>query len=146
MTRTPYAHPLDQYRTVDAYGAAAADRLQLISRMLQGALDRITAARGHMVRGEIAAKGEALGRAIRLVDGLHGCLDMERGGGIAANLAALYDYMTRRLIEGNLHNDPRALDEVTGLLEDIRDGWQEMSRQQAATGTASHAGAVPGLA
>lgn len=119
---------LNQYRTVDAYGAAAAsDRIQLVLRMMQGALDRIATAGGHMQRGEQAQKGEALGRAVRMIDGLRSCLDHERGGEIAANLAALYDYMTRRLTEGNLHNDPRPLDEVAQLLDGIRSGWQQMA-------------------
>lgn len=119
--------PMNQYRTVDAYGAAAAgDRLQLIARMLQGALDRIATARGHMQRGEQAPKGEALGRAVRLIDGLRACLDHERGGDVAANLAALYEYMTRRLTEANLRNDQRPLDEVADLLDEIRSGWEQM--------------------
>ena len=50
-----YHNPMNQYRTVDAYGAAAAgDRVQLIARLMQGALDRIATARGHMQRGEVA--------------------------------------------------------------------------------------------
>ena len=120
-------NPMYQYRTVDAYGAASAgDRVQLIARMLQGALDRIATARGHMQRGEQAAKGEALGRAVRLIDGLRACLDQERGGEIAGNLAALYEYMTRRLTEANLRNDQRLLDEVADLLDEIRSGWEQM--------------------
>jgi flagellar protein FliS len=119
--------PMNQYRTVDAYGAASAgDRLQLIARMMQGALDRIATARGHMQRGEQAAKGEALGRAVRMIDGLRSCLDQERGGDVAANLAALYEYMTRRLTEANLRNDQRPLDEVADLLDEIRSGWEQM--------------------
>jgi flagellar protein FliS len=101
--------------------------MQLILRLLQGALDRITSARGHMQRREIALKGEALGRAVRMIDGLRACLDHKNGGDIAANLAALYEYMTRRLTEGNLRNDPHALDEVAELLEEIRSGWEEVS-------------------
>jgi flagellar protein FliS len=121
-------NPLAQYRSVDAYGAAAAaDRTQLILRMLQGALDRIATARGHMGRGELAPKGEALGRAVRMIEGLRACLDHERGGEIAANLAALYDYMSRRLTEANLRNDTRLLDEVAGLLDEIRAGWEQMA-------------------
>lgn len=119
--------PMNQYRTVDAYGAASAgDRLQLVARMMQGALDRIATARGHMQRGEQAPKGEALGRAVRMIDGLRSCLDHERGGEVAANLAALYEYMTRRLTEANLRNDQRPLDEVADLLDEIRSGWEQM--------------------
>src|SRR5690606_31242683 len=108
---------LNNYRTVDAYGAAAAsDRTQLVLRMMQGALDRIATARGHMVRGEPGPKGETLGRAVRLIDGLRACLDPQQGGpagaDMAANLGALYDYMGRRLTEANLRNDTAALDEV----------------------------------
>jgi len=128
MNYTQSNHPMNQYRTVDAYGAAAAsDRMQLVLRMMQGALDRIAMARGHMRRGEAAAKGEALGRAVRLIDGLRSCLDLQRGGEIAANLSALYDYMTRRLTEANLRNDERGLDEVAELLEEIRGGWEQMA-------------------
>jgi flagellar protein FliS len=128
MNYTQSNNPMNQYRTVDAYGAAAAsDRMQLVLRMMQGALDRIAMARGHMRRGEQGPKGEALGRAVRLIDGLRSCLDHERGGEIAANLAALYDYMTRRLTEANLRNNQRGLDEVAELLEEIRGGWEQMA-------------------
>lgn len=132
MTYGTPGDALGQYRSVDAYGAAAAgDRVQLVLRMMQGALDRIAAAKGHMQRREVAPKGEALLRAVRLIDGLRSCLDHERGGPVAANLAALYEYMVRRLTEGNLRNDARPLDEVAELLGEIRDGWQELSQRPA---------------
>lgn len=135
MNFTQNHDPLNQYRAVDAYGAAASsDRMQLILRMMQGALDRLAAAGGHMARGEQGPKGEALGRAVRLIDGLRSCLDKERGGEIAANLAALYEYMTRRLTEANLRNDPRCLNEVADLMEQIRSGWEQMAA--ATTGAA----------
>jgi flagellar protein FliS len=139
-----YGHnnPMNQYRTVDAYGAAAAgDRLQLVARLMQGALDRIATARGHMQRGEQAPKGEALGRAVRMIDGLRSCLDHEQGGEIAANLAALYEYMTRRLTEANLRNDQRPLDEVADLLDEIRGGWEQM---MASPGLRAVPAAIPG--
>ena len=127
-----YHNPMNQYRTVDAYGAAAAgDRVQLIARLMQGALDRIATARGHMQRGEVAAKCEALSKATRMIDGLRSCLDHEKGGELANRLAALYDYMTRRLTEANLRNEPRYLDEVADLLDEIRSGWEQMMASPA---------------
>lgn len=120
---------LGNYRSVDAYGAAAAaDRVQLVLRMMQGAIDGIATARGHMARGAVGPKGECIGRAVRLVDGLRACLDGQRAGpagsSLVTNLASLYDYMTRRLTEANLHNDVEALDEVARLLAELRSAWQ----------------------
>jgi flagellar protein FliS len=138
MNPTP-ASALGQYRAITAYGAAAGDRLQLVLRMMDGALDRIVTARGHMARRETAAKGEAIGRAIGLIDGLRTSLDKQRGGEIATNLEALYDYMMRRLVEANLRDDERRLDEVAGLLDEIRSGWQSISSNAQARDPAADA-------
>lgn len=130
MNQPTPGNALGQYRVTDAYGAAAAsDRLQLINRMMQGALDRIATARGHMRRGETAAKGEQIGRAIGLVDGLRACLDTGDGQDIAANLDSLYDYMLNRLMDANLRNDDAALEEVAELLGEIKSGWELMAAQ-----------------
>ena len=127
---------LGQYRAVNAYGAANGDRLQLILRMMNGAMDRIVTARGHMSRNEVAPKGEAIGKAIGLIDGLRTSLDRERGGDVARNLESLYDYMMRRLVEANLKNDERRLEEVAGLLDEVRSGWEAMARSQPVAGAA----------
>ncbi len=124
--------PLGHYSTVNAYGAAEADNgLELILSLMRGAQDRIASARGHMERGEAAAKGEQLGKAIALIDGLRGALNMDAGGDIAGNLEALYEYMNRRLVEANASNETAALDEVAALLAEIRDAWEQVMRQSA---------------
>jgi len=127
MSSPPHHSALGQYRSTNAYGAAAADdSLHLILHMLEGAISRIATARGHMARNEIALKGEDLGRAIGLIDGLRTSLDRDRGGDIAGNLEALYDYMMRRVVEANLNDDTGILDEVEHLLGEIKSGWQAL--------------------
>jgi flagellar protein FliS len=124
---------LEHYRSVGAYGAAAsADRKELVLRMLDGAQDRIASARGHMQREETASKGEAIGKAIGIIDGLRASLDIEKGGEIAANLDALYDYMNRRLVEANAANRVELLDEVAHLLGEIRTAWQGVMKSAEA--------------
>ena len=119
---------LGQYRKTNAHGAAAGgDSLQLISHMMQGALGSIAKARGHMQRHEVADKCQEIDRAVGLVDGLRACLDMERGRDIAANLEALYQYMLQRLVEANLNDEEAGLDEVAGLLGEIRSAWQDVA-------------------
>ena len=51
---------------------------------------------------------------------------MDSGGKLAEQLAALYDYMCRRLIAANIANDAVALDEVARLLEEIHSAWREI--------------------
>ena len=76
--------------------------------------------------GDVPRKGELIGKAIGLVDGLRMSLDVEAGGGLAENLEALYDYMSRRLVEANVHSSVRALDEVSSLLRELAEGWREL--------------------
>src|ERR1700712_4479743 len=59
-----------------------------------------------IARGEIGPKAAAISKAMTLIDqGLRPGLDLERGGSIAAQLLALYDYSTERLFQANLKND-----------------------------------------
>ncbi len=96
---------------------------RLIQMLMEGALSRITAAKAHLVRGEIAEKGERIGLAISIIEGLRASLDHEAGGEIAANLDRLYQYMGTRLLEANASNDAEILDEVGSLLLRIKEGW-----------------------
>lgn len=100
---------------------------RLIQMLLEGALGKIAAAKGHMDRGEIQPKGEQIGSAISILEGLKSSLDMEKGGEIAQNLEDLYIYMERRLIEANRINDTALLDEVSDLLKQIKEAWDAIA-------------------
>ncbi|MFT2792661.1 flagellar export chaperone FliS [Serratia sp. T13T92] len=108
-------------------GVMGASPHQLIVMLFDGALSALLRARILMNQGNIAGKGLAISKAINIIDnGLKNGLNHEQGGEIADNLAALYDYMKRRLMQANLHNDVTALDEVSGLLENIADAWRQI--------------------
>lgn len=101
---------------------------QLIEMLFEGANSALVRARLFMQQGEIVAKGEAVSKAINIIDnGLKAGLDLENGGDIAANLSDLYDYMIRRLLLANLRNDSQAIEEVEGLLGNIADAWKQIS-------------------
>ncbi|MCQ2031806.1 flagellar export chaperone FliS [Stutzerimonas zhaodongensis] len=100
-----------------------ADPHRLIQMLMQGGLDRISQARGAMERGELAEKGALLGKAIGIIGGLRDVLDKKAGGELADNLDKLYEYMSMRLFEANRNNDLKLLDEVSGLLAEVKEGW-----------------------
>ena len=121
---------MQQYQSVGAEAAVTdADPHHLIQLLLQGVLDRIAAAKGHMQRGEVGPKGECVGKAINIVGGLRGSLNREAGGEVAGNLESLYDYVELRLLEGNARNDPAALDEAARLLSEIKSAWDAIAPQ-----------------
>jgi flagellar secretion chaperone FliS len=107
-------------------GVESADPHGLITLLMDGALERLVTARGHMQRGEIAAKGELIGRCIEIIGGLRDALDTKVETPLVARLDALYDYMSRRLLQANLRNDVSALDEVSTLLQKIRASWVQV--------------------
>lgn len=110
----------------------SADPHQLIEMLFDGAYSALVRARLFMQQGEIVAKGEALSKAINIIDnGLKAGLDRDNGGDIADNLSSLYDYMIRRLLQANLRNDSRAIEEVEGLLSNLAEAWKQISPKAA---------------
>ena len=99
---------------------------QLVTLLLDGALERIALASGAMARDDVAASGEAIGKSISILDSLRVSLDHEKGGAVAANLEQLYDYMTRRLLEASAAKDADLLIEVMGLIREIKLAWDEV--------------------
>jgi flagellar protein FliS len=123
---------LNAYAQISVNGTvAAASPHKLIAMLFEGALLSIATARGHMQRKEIAAKGMAISKAISIIDeGLRISLDMKAGGDLAEKLDALYEYMSHRLFVANLKNEIDILDEVAGLLNELKDAWIQIDPKQ----------------
>ena len=104
-------------------GITDADPHRLVLMLLEGALGKIATVKGLMIRKDIARKGEVIGQAIAIIDGLKSSLNKEAGGEIAANLDNLYEYIEHRLTQANINNDVDVIDEVAELLREIKTAW-----------------------
>ncbi|HCZ15474.1 MAG TPA: flagellar export chaperone FliS [Accumulibacter sp.] len=122
-------HAISAYQKVGVDAAIeVADPHRLILLLFAGAQAAVGNARAAMQQQQIAARGEAISKAIDIIgNGLKVSLDLEQGGEIAERLDALYDYLVLRLLRANLDNDPRALEEVAALLEEIHGAWRAIS-------------------
>ena len=117
-------HAANAYQQVSVQsGAAFADPHSLIVMLFDGALERIAKAKGAIMQQDVAGKGKLIGEAISIIGGLKGSLKMDENNEISNNLAELYDYMSRRLLEANMHNDATILQEVSSLLLEIKSAW-----------------------
>lgn len=104
-------------------GIETASPHRLVQMLMEGALEKLIAAKGFMAKNEIAKKGEHISWTISIIDSLRSSLNVEVGGDFAQNLLDLYNYMERRLLEANINNDPAMLDEVAQLIIEIKSGW-----------------------
>ena len=132
MNRSRISNALSEYNSISVTGGVEdATPHRLIQMLMEGALDKIATAKGHILHRDMAEKGRHISWAISIVGGLQNSLDMEAGGEISANLDNLYDYMIRRLVEAGVQNDPAILDEVSSLLLEVKSAWDVIPRQLA---------------
>lgn len=122
---------LDQYQQIGLQSkVSASSPHSLVAMLLDGILERVARARGAIERNSISEKGAAISAAIKIVDSLRASLDHERGGEIADNLGALYDYVERRLVEANARSDESILAEINTLVLEIKAGWDAIPAEQ----------------
>jgi len=121
------------YQRVNVETAVSqADPHELVNLLFEGLLKNVGAARAAMARGDVAAKGMLINKAVRIIDeALKPALNLAQGGDIAANLNGLYGYCSLRLTEANLRNDDAALTDVIRVIEPLADGWKQMGGQLA---------------
>lgn len=119
-----YSKGANQYRQVGMTSEVeGADPHRLIQMLMEGALTRMSQAKGMIEEENHEGKAKLLGRVMEIIATLQSSLDHDKGGDISANLDRLYDYMNRRLLEASSANDTSMIDEVMSLLLEIKAGW-----------------------
>jgi flagellar secretion chaperone FliS len=104
-------------------GVAAASRHGLIQMLFDGAIVSIGQARAAMTAQDYARKGQAVSRALDIIDsGLRSSLDRSTGE-LAERLDELYEYIAMRLLEASAANATAPLDEAECLLGELRGAW-----------------------
>lgn len=121
---------------------AGADRYEIIQMLMAGAVEKMVLAKVSIEKKHLEAKSEHLSKASAILEALRGCLDFEVGGEVTENLYSLYSYMIERLLDASIKNDPTIIDEVSGLLKEIKSAWDEIPvevRNKAFAENSAHA-------
>ena len=121
-------NPINAYAQVGVESAVnSADPHRLILLLFQGAESGIALAREAIRQNNFGAKAQAISKSVDIINnGLAASLDKAAGGDLAEKLAALYEYMSTRLLQANQKNDTAILDEIALLLSEIRSAWEEI--------------------
>ena len=118
-------NPAAAYKQISVdIAAETTDPHRLIMMLFEGAQTAIVIARMHMAQKNVAEKGLAISQAIDIINnGLLASLDVKAGGELAERLAALYEYISQRLLWANMKNEVAALDEAKNLLGELQSAW-----------------------
>ena len=125
----PAANPYQEHSVTTATPA------QLVLMLFDRALLATARARRASTEGgsgAVETVNRELQRAQDILTELRVALDHDRGGDVAGNLAALYDYCTDELLQANFRKDLSRLDPVDHAIRGLRDAWEQACVQPAA--------------
>lgn len=111
---------------------------ELIAMLYDALLRNLSRAEGSLESKDIESAHNALLKSQDIVLELMSSLDLEAegdAGSIARQMAPLYEYMYRRLLDASMHKETAPVAEVRRLVQPVRDAWRfalEQIAQQAA--------------
>ncbi|MBF8437861.1 flagellar export chaperone FliS [Halanaerobiaceae bacterium Z-7014] len=116
----------EQYAQTKIQTASGGD---LVVMLYQGCIKFMRLAKKSMEEDNIHNTNEYLIRSQDIIMELLTTLDGEKGGEVATNLAALYEYMYRELIQANMKKDPEKIDQVESMMLELLEAWKEAVKQ-----------------
>ena len=124
-TRSHRAYAATQRET----SVSSAKPVELVAMVYQRLLDHLQTGKIQMAEG--ADSSESLTKAIDLITtGLESCLDKEKGGEIAQNLAFIYNWAGKEIIRARLRRDPQMIQGVINAFVPLAEAWLEHAGQK----------------
>lgn len=108
---------------------SSAKPVELVAMVYQRLLDHLQTGKVQMSEG--LDSSESFTKAIDLITtGLESCLDKEKGGEIAQNLAFIYDWAGKEIIRARLRRDPEMIQGVINAFIPLAEAWLEHAGQK----------------
>lgn len=115
-----YGNQAQEYRKNAVLGASPA---QLVVMLYDGALRFIEGGRMAMRAKDLSRQNDMLQRAQKIVVELLSTLDREKGGEIAENLSSLYGFVLDQLMDANINDNEKSLNNAAKTLGELREAW-----------------------
>ncbi|SHK30437.1 flagellar export chaperone FliS [Desulforamulus aeronauticus] len=117
----------DPYKNYQQNAIMCAGPEELTTMLYNRLVKDLKLAQAHTAQKEIQLSHNCITHAQDILNHLINTLDTSIE--VGQNLEQMYDYMNRRLVEGNLKKDVEILQEVAGFAEEIRDTWVQAIKQ-----------------
>ena len=99
---------------------------RLIIMCYEGAIENLKISKQKYIEQDYDGRSKALSKAQDIINELVCALDFEKGGAIAMSLDSLYNYMLRRIIHADVNKDVTPIDEIIGMLYELKSAWEEV--------------------
>jgi flagellar secretion chaperone FliS len=106
-----------------------ANRLHLLVMLYDSAVKFMALAIKKLDAGNIAEKGMYVGKAIAIISEFRGTLDYGPDPELAKNLDNLYIFINDNLLQGNIKNDRKQLENALRITVTLREGWVELEKK-----------------
>jgi flagellar protein FliS len=99
---------------------------RLVVMLYDGCLRFLFQSAHAMREGDRQTSLQRMRRAEAIIDELTVTLDHDRGGVVASRLHGIYAFARKQLLDAWRESDADKIDEVSGLLSELRDAWAEI--------------------
>ena len=96
--------------------------------MYEGLIERLSQAKGAIVRNDYEYKADRINKAIGILNGLQSSLDKKQNPELADRMFALYDYMKELLNKASVSLETAPIDECINLIMPIKQAWDKITQ------------------
>ena len=122
-----YGRNLKAYKRTNLEAeVSVADPHRIIQMMYDGLIERLSQAKGAILRNDFEYKANRLDKAIGIINGLQTALDKRGNPELFDRMYALYDYMKELLAKASVSLDVSQIDEVINLILPIKQAWDQI--------------------
>ena len=105
---------------------SVADPHRVIQMMYEGLIERLSQAKGAIMRHDYEYKADRISKAVGIITGLQSALDNRSNPELGQRMFALYDYMKELLTKASVSLDTAPIDEVINLILPIKQAWDQI--------------------
>jgi len=117
------------YKQYNQVQIKTANKGKLIIMLYQGAIKFMKKALMLLEKKDMEGKGNCLIRSQDIILELLYALDqkmLDSGNDLALNLQRLYLYSYRQLVQANVQMDPKPIEDVIGIMENLLEAWENV--------------------
>ena len=105
---------------------SVADPHRVIQMKYEGLIERLSQAKGAIMRHDYEYKADRISKAVGIINGLQSALDNRSNPELGQRMFALYDYMKELLTKASVSLDTAPIDEVINLILPIKQAWDQI--------------------